>query len=683
MKACLFLLLCFLTTPMVAQSSASANEQQYIVALEYVYAQNYKRALPILENLFTKVPDSQIAQTLLNVYLGLLQQSETLSQKEKNAIDEGLARLIESNVLPEADAQRLLQLFLQQAVGFNNYSLIEKVLDLYIQQNPENIVAKGMRGYIVAMQLIRKQEQREPVNPYELIQYNVDVASAQPTTQIEKYYVSQAREFMALAYNALGNRRKALSYWRLAYLLHGQPMGSLLSTEVDFLNFAYAAKHLRTLNIAGLDQDQRELYLGILFADGSPESLRHMDAMISSKKTPLSAYEQALSLYRRGLTARAMTVLGATAGTPLRRENPWFYLDLRYKILKRLHLTEELQPVATTMGGMAYLAGKNKLALAYLNDIDENENGEKSYLIGMIYLRENNYPKAVENFRKHLLYPNSRYYSEVLSTLIRITIDQEGQDELAQRYLDLYNRRNGKDTPGSLIIQAKLDVKKKRYEEASNIEKKALEEASLNQQIMFYLDLADFYSSEWLKTNRDKQILMGKARLYSTQAFQTLSKYPDNLQETDLNNYAYISGLSSEMGLDMNIVKQTIAVSMQNPTPEVLDTAAFVAMEAFRLNLKEAENPTPYFDALERNMNLIDDELEYAMTTAPPYRDESTRVLPSHYEIYLHLAAWHWVNGREELSREYEARALRLARNPQSAAQQLNDLKQSWSQVSL
>ncbi|MGL5722335.1 MAG: hypothetical protein ACRCY4_08050, partial [Brevinema sp.] len=490
--------------------------------------------------------------------------------------------------------------------------------------------------------------------------------------------------FMALAYNALGDRRQALLYWRLAYLLHQQPISPLLGAEVDFLNFAYATKYIQALNINSLDQNQRELYLGILFADGSKDSLRQMDAILSAKQSPFSPYEEALSLYRRGLTTRAMRALDNTANSLLRKENPWFYLDLRYKLMKRLQLHDEIQPVAASLGGMAYLVGKNNLALSYLNDIDENDNGEKSYLIGMMYLRQNNYSKATESLRKHLRYPNSRYYSEVLDTIIRITINgEDGTEEIARRYINLYERRYGKDSSESLAMQAKLAIKEARYDEAVALEESAIEKTPEPLRTSLYFDLADFYSSEWLKTNKDKQILMTQARLYSKEAVNSLKKYSDSVKETELNNYAYILGLSSEMGLDMDIVKRIIVASEDNPTPEILDTAAVVAMESFRLQMKGAENPTPYFEALERSIKILEDERNYAQSIAPPYVDESTGLKPAYYEIYLHLAAWHWVNGREDVSLMYEKMALDLVRNPQAAAQHLDDLKKSWSQVSL
>ncbi|MGL5255150.1 MAG: tetratricopeptide repeat protein [Brevinema sp.] len=684
MKVYFFLLLCFFSTSVMAKAPASlsSNQQQYVLALEYVYAQDYQQARSLLETLFAKVPDSQVAQTLLSVYFALL-QTERLSQPDADSIGQRLFELIKSDVLPETDAQRILQLFLHQSVSTGDYLLAQKTIDLYLSHHPQSIIANGMRGYIVAMQLIRRQERKQPINPFELIQYNSFVAGSTPSTQVEKYYVSQAREFMALAYNALGDRRKALSFWRLAYMIHQQPMGSLLSSEVDFLNFAYAAKHLHALNINNFDQDQRELFLGILFADGSKESLRLMDSVLSSKKTPLSPYEQALSLYRRGLTSRSMIALDGTVGTPLRTENPWFYLDLRYKQMKRLQLKDEIQPVAASLGGMSYLVGKNKLALSYLNDIDENENGEKSYLIGRIYLRENNYPKAIENFRKHLRFTNSRYYSEALDTIMRIIIQDEQSEEEIQKYLGLYQRKKGKATPDSFIIQAKIAIKTGRYDEALALEKIALEKASPDQKVLLHFDLADFYSSQWLKTNQDKQILMARARLNITQAFEKLGSSSQDIIKANFNNYAYINGLSSDMGLDIGIVKKIIEMSMENPTLEILDTAAFVAMEAFRLKVKDADDPTPYFDSLERSVTLIDEEQNYSKMLAPPYVDESTRWLPVYYEIYMHLAAWHWVNGREELSSEYEKRVLELAKNPHIAIQHLNELKQSWSQVSL
>ena len=565
MKALFLLLMCCLATPILAQSpgSSSANEQQYATALEYVYTKDYKKALPILENLFKKVPNSQIAQTLLNVYLALLQQP-SLSEKEQNIVVNGLSKLLESSLLPENDSQKLLQLFFQQAFATGDFSFIEKPLDLYLQKNKYSIVANGMRGNIVAMKLIQKQQRQEPVDPHELIRYNFFVANSHPTNPAENYYVSQAREFMALAYQALGDRRRALFYRRLAYLIH-QQSGNLLSGEIDLLNFPYAAKLLGTLNINNLNQDQRELYLGILFADGSKESIRLMDAMLSAKKTPLSAYEEALSLYRRGLTTRSMLALEATANTPLRRETPWFYLYLRYKLLKRLQLHDEIQPVAASLGGMAYLVGKNEMALSYFDDIDENEKGEKGYLTAMIYLRERNYPKAVENLRKHLQFTNSRYYDEVLDNLISIGLDQ-GQEAMVRRYLNLYEKRNG-NTPYVQIIRAKMAVKAGRYDEAVALEEQALDALPLPHQITLSFDLASFYSSQWLQADRDKQILQDRMRLYNMGVFQLLIANADKIQNVDkikrdgFNNYVYNAALSAEKDLNMDMVRASSSYS--------------------------------------------------------------------------------------------------------------------------
>lgn len=641
--------------------SLGGTEDAYVKALEFVYEKQYQEAIPRLEAIYASSSSAQVAETLGEVYYSQIE--ELAAQGRRREID-SLYPSMRSNIeamFAKHPTQSLFQSGVKIAFLLNDGEFASSIAEDYLKVVPNDPAAESIAALTA----------RRSNDPDTIIQAYGPIARSVPSSPEDISLIAQARWELARAYQMKNQGRTSLSYLRLMDKVQKIEDLRLASLEFSFFNFPYAIAQMERFGT--LTPDQQILYIGALFAEGSAQSLKKMDALLSAKKD-LSPYEEALSLHRRGINPRALLTLEQETAPMVHQLYPHLYLNLRYKILSRLRDSENLVPVLESLGGQSYLAGKRELALSYLTNLKENEKGELSYLLGTIYAKEKDFDRAKAQFLAHLKLPDAQYKAQVLSELTDLAF-QQGDYAAAEDYINRYENLNGENTQEAAVPRGQLALKRGNFASAEKIFSDYFTQLfGENARTVAGYHIASIYLGEWMQSDQNKDILIPQATKYIDAAHEIVKNQEEGsytfFDINVLNLYAYCHAMSDEK-ISPEILAAAEYAASRLPTAEVLDTAAVVFFRANEITggTKSAEY---YFSELEKELALMDDEVEYSKTLAPPYFDKTSEKKSQYYEIYTHLAAWYRYLGKEQQAQKAENEALRLADDKELARRQMD-----------